>query len=124
MANPQDAVRLLTGLGLAAALTGAAAAQSPPQTSPAPAHWPGCGAPPDHTGEGLMLPFGCATEANLRGMIADPRDLERGAPTTPEPGGPAIAAAERYRQGAVKSLGSDQPAQQPLLIEGKIDTGK
>ncbi|THD80520.1 MAG: hypothetical protein E7812_07255 [Phenylobacterium sp.] len=113
---------LLTGLTIAAALAGAAAAQPAPPT-PAP-RWPGCGAPLDRSGQDPMLPFGCATEANLRAMIADLRDLDRGVTPTPAQGDAAIAAAARYRLGVVKPLGSDGHAQQPLLVEGKIDTGK
>jgi hypothetical protein len=113
--------RLLTGLAIAA-LAGAAAAQPPPP--PPVSNWPGCGAPPDHSSPDPQLPFGCATEANLRAMIANPADLDHGAPTTPERGDSAVVAATRYRLGEVKPLASDSRGQQPLLVEGKIDTGK
>jgi hypothetical protein len=112
----------LTGLALTA-LAGSALAQPAPQP-PAADHWPGCSAEPDRSSPDPQLPFGCATEANLRAMIANPADLERGAPTTPARGDPAILPAARYRLGAVKPLSSDSHGQQPLLVEGKIDTGK
>ena len=122
MAIPTAAGRLLAGLTLAAILAGAAAAQPAPQA--VPKRWPGCGAQPDRTGQDPMVPFGCATEANLHAIIADPHDLERGQTPTPEQGDPAIAAAARYRLGEVKALASEGSAQKPLLVEGKIDTGK
>jgi hypothetical protein len=121
MARPTLALRLLTGLALAT-LAGAAAAQTP--AHPAGTNWPGCAAPPDRSSPDPQLPFGCATEADLRAVIADPADLARGRPTTPPRGDPAIAPAARYRQGVVKPLASDSRGQQPLLVEGKIDTGK
>jgi len=122
MTRPTFALAFAAGLA-AAALSGAALAQPAPQP-PAADHWPGCSAPPDRSSPDPQLPFGCATEANLRAMIADPADLQRGAPTTPERGDPAIQAAARYRLGAVKPLASDSSGQKPLLVEGKIDTGK
>lgn len=121
MARPTLALRLLAGLAVAA-LAGAAAAQTP--AHPAGTNWPGCSAPPDHSSPDPQLPFGCASEANLRAMIADPADLERGTPTAPARGDRAIVPAARYRRDAVKPLASDSHGPQPLLVEGKIDTGK
>jgi hypothetical protein len=55
--------------------------------------------------------FGCANALNLRLMVADPRDLERGAALAPASGDAAFAAAERHRLGEVKPLGaSSQPS--------------
>src|SRR5204863_5964088 len=48
--------------------------------------------------------FGCATEANLRAMIIDSRDLEQGADLPAPSGDAAVAAARRHRLGEVKPL--------------------
>lgn len=51
-----------------------------------------------------VLPFGCATEANLGAMVADPADLQQGRASTPGRGDAAFAAAKRHRLGQVKPL--------------------
>jgi hypothetical protein len=71
--------------------------------------------------EPVIPDLGCATEANLRAMIADPRDLAGGRPLTPAQGDAAFAAAARHRTGQDKSLsGGDAQAQPSLVIH---DTG-
>ena len=53
---------------------------------------------------GLTPPagFGCSTIANLRLMVADPRDLEEGRPLTPAHGDAALGAVRRYTDDKVK----------------------
>jgi len=71
--------------------------------------------------EPVIPDLGCATEANLRAMIADPRDLAGGARPTPASGDAAFAAAARHRTGQDKPLaGGDSQAQPSLVIH---DTG-
>jgi len=78
---------------LAVAAT-AAAAPNPPRAQP----------PLDPCAHAAT--FGCATALNLRLMLADRRDLERGAALAPAAGDAALAAAERHRLGQVKPLGA------------------
>ncbi|MFC3068844.1 CpaD family pilus assembly lipoprotein [Phenylobacterium soli] len=94
------ALSLLGGMAAAAAARAEPSRESPPVTAtpasactrePARGPWP-------------MLPFGCATEANLRAMIADPADLQEGRPLAPGQGDAAFAAAHRHRTGTVKTL--------------------
>lgn len=76
--------------GVVAAMVGSAA-----MAEPVP---PACPPPPDKP-----LPFGCATELNLRAMLADPADLDRGQELAPANGQPAVDAVERHRQGKLPS---------------------
>lgn len=52
----------------------------------------------------LAADFGCTNAINLRLMVADPRDLERGAQASAPSGDAAIAAVRRHRAGEVKPL--------------------
>ena len=52
----------------------------------------------------LPSDFGCATDANLAAMVADPRDLIEGRKLSPASGDPAIAGLQRYRTGKVTPL--------------------
>lgn len=65
---------------------------------------PGCTTPAVRTDPEPVLRFGCATGANLRAMVADPADLERGRASTPPQGDAAVAAAKRHREDQVKPL--------------------
>jgi len=60
--------------------------------------------------------LGCATQANLRAMIADPRDLDGGARPTPASGDAAFAAAARHRTGQDKPLSAGEPQAQPSVV--------
>lgn len=52
---------------------------------------------------GSAIPgFGCASDAILRAMVVDTRDLEGGQEMTPSAGDTALAAVRRYRAGEVK----------------------
>lgn len=48
--------------------------------------------------------LGCANQANLARMLADPHDLVEGRPTQPMDGARAAAAVQRYRADKVKKL--------------------
>lgn len=57
------------------------------------------------------LPSGCSSRANLRAMVADPRDLDIGQPPVPATGEREARAVEAYRLGKAKALGdSETPA--------------
>jgi pilus assembly protein CpaD len=51
--------------------------------------------------------LGCANQANLARMLADPHDLVEGRPTQPMDGARAAAAVQRYRADKVKKLPSE-----------------
>jgi len=46
--------------------------------------------------------LGCVSAVNLRAMVADPADLERGRPLGPADGERQTGAIEAYRQGKIK----------------------
>jgi hypothetical protein len=101
-------IRSLT-LALALALTLAAGLSSAHAQSRAPAPPAGvvgdpCDAPVNRNEADLVEGLGCATQSNLRAMIADPADLQRGVRPTPPRGDAAFAAAHRHRLGQVKPL--------------------
>lgn len=57
--------------------------------------------------------LGCSVAANLRAMLADPDDLERGRPLGPGDGEHAARAVDAFRQGKVKwgpGAGTGAPA--------------
>jgi hypothetical protein len=92
---------------LAAASAGSAASAAPKSAQTAVAAVADPCADPGHPGvaDPLSAPrFGCANAINLRLMVADPRDLERGAPLADPSGDGALAAAQRHRLGQVKPL--------------------
>jgi type IV pilus biogenesis protein CpaD/CtpE len=70
---------------------------------------------------GSAIPgFGCASDAILRAMVVDPRDLDGGQEMAAPAGDPALAAVRRYRAGEIKP-----PA--PTLtgaIDGAIRPGR
>jgi hypothetical protein len=81
-------------------------AAAAPKTPPAPradacAARPAAGEP---TPAEVEADFGCADALNLRLMLADPHDLQRGRPLSPAAGDPAFAAVRRWRQDQVKPL--------------------
>lgn len=71
---------------------------------------PGCGewdrAPAVH-GQQLLPDLGCATAANLVGMVADPADLAEGRPLGPADGVREAEAVVRYRTDKVKQPSKD-----------------
>lgn len=54
--------------------------------------------------------FGCAVNANLAAQIADPRDIERGAPTTPADALRRSEILTKYRKGEATSSAKDEQA--------------
>jgi type IV pilus biogenesis protein CpaD/CtpE len=54
--------------------------------------------------------FGCATAANLALMVADPRDLQRGAEPGDPAGDAALAAVRRHQAGEARPLPSPADA--------------
>ena len=61
---------------------------------------------------GARLPTpGCVTDGNLARMVAQPSDLIHGRPTSPSEAGPAAAAVERYRAGAITALQQETTSQ-------------
>jgi len=54
--------------------------------------------------------FGCASDTNLRLMLAEPEDLNAGKPPAPPSGDAALAAVQRHRAGQVKPLGGGASA--------------
>jgi type IV pilus biogenesis protein CpaD/CtpE len=97
---------LLLAAAVLAATAGVASAapdRAPPVVA-RPAD-PCAGPAPDRMADPLdRLPFGCANAINLRLMVADPRDLDRGASPAGPTGDAALAAVQRHRAGQVKSL--------------------
>ncbi|MDB5474584.1 MAG: hypothetical protein JWP49_95 [Phenylobacterium sp.] len=101
---------LLAAAVLAATAGAATAAPERPPAAAAPAD-PCANPTPGRTADPLeQLPFGCANAINLRLMIADPRDLERGASLAAPTGDAALAAVQRHRQGQVKALSRGAPS--------------
>jgi hypothetical protein len=100
-------------LGLAATLAAGGATAQP---------LPACDRPAARTDPDPMLRFRCANDANLRAMIADPRDLQRGRDDTPAFGDAAFAAAARHRLGEVKSIETESKVP-PSQGGSKSDTG-
>jgi len=114
---------LLTAAGVCAAgLAACATDQGPPRPIAAASGLKPCVQRPLAGADAPVIPdLGCATEANLRAMIADPRDLAGGRPLTPAQGDVAFAAAARNRTGQDKPLaGGDSQAAPALVIH---DTG-
>jgi len=54
--------------------------------------------------------LGCSTAVNLRAMVANPADLERGRPLGPADGSRETLAVENYQQGKVKPFSSSGSA--------------
>lgn len=67
-------------------------------------HAPACGAQPfEAVDGGSSIPgFGCASDAILRAMVVDPRDLEGGREMAAPTGDAALAAVRRHSAGEVK----------------------
>jgi hypothetical protein len=108
---------LLIGAGPAACATD----QGPPPPAAATGLTPCMQRPMADADEPVIPDLGCATQANLRAMIADPRDLDGGRPATPASGDAAFAAAARHRTGRDKPLSGGDPQAQPAVI--MRDTG-
>ena len=102
---------LLTAAGLAACATD----HGPPPPAKTSGLSPCMQRPMASADEPVIPDLGCANQANLRAMIADPRDLDAGRPLAPAQGDAAFAAAERHRTGQDKSLGGGE-AQAPALV--------
>jgi hypothetical protein len=104
---------LLTAVGLAACATD----QGPPPHAVAATGLRPCVQRPLAGDDEPVIPdLGCANQANLRAMIADPRDLEAGRPLTPAQGDAAFAAAARNRTGQDKPLGGGDVQAAPALV--------
>lgn len=71
---------------------------------------------PDLGGPDPVAGFGCATEANLRAMLANPEELHRPATPTPPSGDAAFEAARRHRTGTEKPLPVSEAGAAPALI--------
>lgn len=56
------------------------------------------------------LVLGCANRANLRAMVAEPADLQRGRALSPADGVRETHAIELYELGPTKTLSADSPA--------------
>ncbi|MDB5449044.1 MAG: hypothetical protein JWQ52_172 [Phenylobacterium sp.] len=93
-------------LAVASGACSAGAAPKPTQAAvPAAAADPCADPAPSRVADPLTTPrFGCANAINLRLMVADPRDLERGAPLADPSGDAALLAVQRHRLGQVKPL--------------------
>jgi hypothetical protein len=57
--------------------------------------------------------LGCSNAMNLRSMVANPADLERGRPLEPADGERSARAVEVYRQGPTKAGASPSAAAAP-----------
>ena len=88
---------------LALAALGAAQAQTPAPAATVVAANP-CNAPVNRNEPDPFEALGCASQTNLRAMIADPADLDHGVHPTPPSGDAAFAAAQRHRLGQPKKL--------------------
>jgi type IV pilus biogenesis protein CpaD/CtpE len=62
--------------------------------------------PPDYHSNADSPYLGCVVAANLRAMVANPADLERGRPLGPGNGERQTLAVEAYQQDKVKPLQS------------------
>ncbi|HEV2530416.1 CpaD family pilus assembly lipoprotein [Phenylobacterium sp.] len=103
---------LLTAAGLAACATD----HGPPPAVGAAGLSPCVQRPLGSADEPVIPDLGCANQANLRAMIADPRDLDGGARPTPASGDAAFAAAARHRTGQDKPLSGGESQAQPALV--------
>jgi len=52
------------------------------------------------------LPLGCTNRANLRAMVADPKDLDHGRVLAPASGTHEALGVESYTKGQVKAFGA------------------
>jgi len=66
-------------------------------------------------GPGPIPGFGCATLANLRAMVADPRDLDGGRAETPVQGDGGLMAIRRHEADALKLVITKDSPDQPDL---------
>jgi hypothetical protein len=104
---------LLTATGLCACATD----RGPPPHAVAASGLKPCVQRPLAGDDEPVIPdLGCANQANLRAMIADPRDLATGRPLSPAQGDAAFAAAARNRTGQDKALGGDGSQAAPALV--------
>lgn len=106
----------LPALLIAAGLAACAMDQEPPRPATAAGLTPCMQRPMAGADEPVIPDLGCATQANLRAMIADPRDLDSGRAATPASGDAAFAAAARHRAGRDKPLSGGDPQAQPAVI--------
>ncbi len=67
--------------------------------------------------------FGCATNADLAAMVADPHDLIAGATMGPVVGDPAVHAVERYRSPAGSGASTGLAGALGALIGGQSGGG-
>jgi len=62
--------------------------------------------------------FGCANQAALAAMVADPRDLDQGRPATPADGEAVTDPVRRLRTGQAKVLSAGTTAAPILASKG------
>ena len=98
------AAAMMFGGGIVLAISGCASAPPPPR--------PGLHAgrdcpqwtlfPVDRFSNADSPYLGCVSASNLRAMVANPEDLDRGRPLGPADGDRATRAIETYRAGPIK----------------------
>jgi hypothetical protein len=97
------AAALTLGAGSIAVVAGCASDPAPPLSKAADL---GCPQwvkfPADHHSEADSPYLGCISAANLKAMLANPADLDRGRPAGPANGEREASAIEAYQQGKVK----------------------
>lgn len=108
---------------LTLALANAAAARPHPRPAPAPADPCGALATSAPLDPVHAPAFGCANALNLRLMVADPHDLDAGAPLAPAGVEHDVAAVQRYRLGQVRPLGQ-APAATPATQDTSSPQGR
>ncbi len=98
-------LRGLRAAGMLLAIPGCAGNAPPPPVptaeNPCP---PWVKFPADHYSNADSPYLGCTSAVNLRAMVANPADLERGRPLGPANGERAALGVENYELGKVKAL--------------------
>jgi len=108
MTTPSHSLRaasIVLGIVIVLAISGCASepARPPAQTSERPCPlW--LDFPANHHSNADSPYLGCVSDVNLRAMVADPADLERGRQLGPADGEIETRAIEAYQQGKVKSF--------------------
>jgi hypothetical protein len=104
-----NASSIMLGVGMMLAISGCGSGPIPPVATvdrPCP---PWEAFPTNHHSNADSPYLGCSSNANLRAMVADPADLDRGKLLGPASGDRESRAVELYQQGKVKAFGDSGP---------------
>ncbi len=84
----------------------------------------GPGAAPSSSRNDIAAPyFGCSNYANLRAMLDNPTDIDKGRPLGPANGARESVAVQRYQEGKSKAFGQSTPTTSTTLLTNAITAG-